>query len=160
MRQAAEFAQISLPGARVALVAAPYYKDIVEDLLRGARAALASAGAQETVFQVPGALELPLAIAMLEEQRSAHFSPFDGYVALGCVIRGETSHYDTVCNQSAAGLMQLGLRGRFGIANAILTVETMEQARERADPAGQNKGGEAARACLALIALRTVLAVP
>lgn len=151
MRQLVEFPAIRVPGARVGLVVAPYYKAITDALLSGARAALAQAGAQEAVFQVPGALELPLAIATLEESGRAGF---DGYVALGCVIRGETSHFETVSSQSAAGLMQLGLRGRFAIANAILTVETMDQAIVRADPAGQDKGGEAARACLALIALR------
>lgn len=156
MRQLADHEALSVPGARVALIAAPYYKEITDALLRGARSVLVQAGAQDTVFYVSGALELPVAIAMLEE---AQGGKFDGYVALGCVIRGETSHYETVCTQSAAGLMQLGLRGRFAVANAILTVETMEQAIVRADPAGQNKGGEAARACLALLALRAAAAL-
>lgn len=159
MQQGAQPDGAKVAGARVALIAAPYYREIVEGLLQGARAALESGGAVHQTFLVPGALELPLAIATLEAARGDTRRAFDGYVALGCVIRGETSHYDTVCNQSAHGLMQLGLEGRFAVANAILTVESMDQAVVRADPAGQNKGGEAARACMALIALARASAV-
>ncbi len=96
---------------------------------------------------MPGALEVPTAIAMAERQ-----AQFDGYVALGCIIRGETTHYDTVCNDSSRGVMLLGLQGAC-IGNGILTVENRGQAEVRADPAGQNKGGGAAAAALHLIAL-------
>ena len=96
---------------------------------------------------MPGALEVPTAIAMAER-----LAKYDGYVALGCVIRGETTHYDTVCNDSSRALSLLGLQGAC-IGNGILTVENRAQAEVRADPAGQNKGGGAAAAALHLIAL-------
>lgn len=160
MQQIDQFDDVRVEGARVALVAAPYYREIVEALLQGARAVLERAGAGHESFFVPGALEIPLAIACLAQARGGADARFDGYIGLGCVIRGETSHYETVSNLSAEGLMQLGLAGQFAISNAILTVENPRQASVRADPAGQDKGGEAARACLALIALRRSLAKP
>lgn len=143
-----------LPGARVGIVVAPYYREVADALLAGAQAALSAAGAVHEVFTVPGALEIPLAIATLEQGGRREAPAFDGYVALGCVIRGETSHYEIVCGESARGLMDLGLLGRFAIANGILTVENMAQAMERADPQRLDKGGEAARACLTVVALR------
>jgi 6,7-dimethyl-8-ribityllumazine synthase len=133
---------------KVLIVVAPYYRDIADRLIEGARAVLERAGAWHETVELPGALELPPAIALAER-----LSDFDGHVALGCVIRGETTHYETVCNESAAGLMRLGLAGAC-IGNGILTVETREQAEVRADPAGQDKGGGAAAAALHLIALR------
>jgi 6,7-dimethyl-8-ribityllumazine synthase len=142
----------SVRGARVGLICAPYYREVAALLLQGARAVLEEAGAQVEAFEVAGALELPGAIALLEgpHRRAGR----EGYVALGCVIRGETSHYDIVCGESARGLMELALQGRFAVANGVLTVENTAQALERADPARLDKGGEAARACLALIALQ------
>ena len=134
-------------GKRVLIVCAPFYRDIADGLLDGARAALEGAGVAHETIEVPGALEIPTAIAM-----AARSDRFDGFVALGCVIRGETTHYETVCNDSSRGLMLLGLQG-LCIGNGILTVETHEQAAVRADPAGQNKGGGAALAALHLIAL-------
>ena len=132
---------------KLLIVVAPYYKDVADGLVAGARAAIEQAGATHELIEVPGALEIPSAIA------TAHrMSNFDGYVALGCVIRGETTHYDTVCNDSSRGLTLLGLQGA-ALGNGILTVETHEQAWARADPAGQNKGGGAAAAALHLIAL-------
>ena len=133
---------------KVLIVVAPYYRDIADGLLAGARAVLEAAGAAHETVEVPGALEVPLAIGIAERQAN-----FDGYVALGCVIRGETTHYDTVCNDSSRGLMLLGLGGAC-LGNGILTVENRAQAVVRADPAGQDKGGGAAAACLHLIALR------
>lgn len=133
---------------KVLIVVSPYYGAIAGALLAGARATLEAAGAAHETVEVPGALEIPAAIAIAERQ--AHF---DGYVALGCVIRGETTHYETVCNDSSRGLMLLGLQGAC-IGNGILTVETEAQAIVRADPEGQDKGGGAAAACLHLIALR------
>ncbi len=133
---------------RVLVVAAPFYEDITEELVRGARAVLDGAGVETTVVEVPGAFEIPGAIAMAES--GAH--PFDGYVALGCVIRGETSHYDYVCGESARGLMDLSLSG-VPVGYGIITVENIRQARERAHTDRKNKGADAAKACLAMIAL-------
>ncbi len=134
------------PAPRILIVRAPYYIDIADALLQGARAECDAAGAIHDVFDVPGALELPPAIRQADRS-----GDFDGFVALGCVIRGETTHYDTVCNDSSLGLMQLGLAG-LCIGNGILTVETYDQAAVRADPAGQDKGGAAAAAALHLVA--------
>lgn len=132
---------------KLLIVVAPYYKDIADNLVAGARATAAACGAETDLIEVPGALEVPTAIAMAER-----LAKYDGYVALGCVIRGETTHYDTVCNDSSRGITLLGLQGAC-IGNGILTVENRPQAEVRADPAGQNKGGGAAAAALHLIAL-------
>ncbi|SNX73880.1 6,7-dimethyl-8-ribityllumazine synthase [Cereibacter ovatus] len=132
---------------KVLIVVAPYYRDIADDLIAGARATIEACGASCDLIEVPGALEVPTAVALAERQAN-----YDGYVALGCVIRGETTHYDTVCNDSSRGLMLLGLQGAC-IGNGILTVENREQAAVRAAPGGQDKGGGAAAAALHLIAL-------
>ncbi|WP_103256806.1 6,7-dimethyl-8-ribityllumazine synthase [Tabrizicola aquatica] len=132
---------------KLLIVVAPYYKDIADNLVAGARAVAAACGAEVDLVEVPGALEVPSAIAMAER-----LAEYDGYVALGCVIRGETTHYDTVCNDSSRAISLLGLQGAC-IGNGILTVENRAQAEVRADPAGQNKGGGAAAAALHLIAL-------
>jgi 6,7-dimethyl-8-ribityllumazine synthase len=132
---------------RLLIVVAPYYRDIADNLVAGARAVAAQAGATAEVIEVPGALEVPSAIAT-----AARMADFDGFVALGCIIRGETTHYDTVCNDSSRGLMLLGLEG-VAVGNGILTVENRDQAVVRADPARQNKGGGAAAAALHLVAL-------
>jgi 6,7-dimethyl-8-ribityllumazine synthase len=129
------------------IVVAPYYKDIADDLVAGATAVLEKAGASWEIVEVPGALEIPTAIGLAHRM-----SNFDAYVALGCVIRGETTHYDTVCNDSSRGLMLLSLQG-VCLGNGILTVENIEQAIVRADPAQQDKGGGAAAAALHLVAL-------
>ncbi|MCG6113054.1 MAG: 6,7-dimethyl-8-ribityllumazine synthase [Paracoccus sp.] len=132
---------------RLLAVVAPYYKDITDGLLQGVRTTADAAGASLDVVEVPGALEIPTAVGL------AHRSgQYDGFVALGCVIRGETTHYDTVCNDSSRALTLLGLQG-VCLGNGILTVETLAQAQVRADPAGQNKGGGAAAAALHLVAL-------
>ena len=132
---------------KLLIVVAPYYKDIADNLVAGARAVGEACGATVEVIEVPGALEVPTAIAMAER-----LAEYDGYVALGCVIRGETTHYDTVCNDSSRAISLLGLQGAC-IGNGILTVENRAQAEVRADPAGQNKGGGAAAAALHLVAL-------
>jgi 6,7-dimethyl-8-ribityllumazine synthase len=142
-----------VPGARILIVAAYYYRDIVEQLVAGAHAAIAAASASAEVIAVPGAFELPTAISW----RAKAGRGYDGYVALGCVVRGETSHYDHVCSESARALMDLGVRDGIAIGYGILTVDNLEQAAVRADPAGRDKGGEAARACLALVAIRREL---
>jgi len=128
-------------------VVAPYYKDIADNMIAGATAEIEAAGGSWEIAEVPGALEVPTAIAMADR-----YSNFDGYVALGCVIRGETTHYDTVCNDSSRALQLMGLQG-LCIGNGILTVENRTQAEVRADPADQNKGGGAAAAALHLVAL-------
>ncbi|MEY8880625.1 6,7-dimethyl-8-ribityllumazine synthase [Donghicola sp. XS_ASV15] len=132
---------------KILIVVAPYYKDIADNLLAGARAEIEAAGGTHETVEVPGALEIPTAIGM-----AGRLANYDGYVALGCVIRGETTHYDTVCNDSSRGITLLGLSGHC-IGNGILTVENREQAEVRAEPDGQNKGGGAATAALHLIAL-------
>ncbi|MFV2002919.1 MAG: 6,7-dimethyl-8-ribityllumazine synthase, partial [Paracoccaceae bacterium] len=138
--------EFSMP-VKLLIVLAPYYRDIADNLLAGARATLERAGAGHDLVQVPGALEIATAIRIADRQ-----SNFDAFVALGCVIRGETTHYDTVCNDSSRALMLLGLDG-LCIGNGILTVENHAQAAERADPARQDKGGGAAAAALHLVAL-------
>jgi 6,7-dimethyl-8-ribityllumazine synthase len=132
---------------KLLIVVAPYYKDITDNLVAGARATAAAVGAEVDLLEVPGALEVPTAVGLAER-----LAEYDGYVALGCIIRGETTHYDTVCNDSSRGLMMLGLSGAC-IGNGILTVENREQAVVRAEPQGQNKGGGAAAAALHLIAI-------
>lgn len=132
---------------KILIVVAPYYKDIADNLVAGAKAEIEAAGGTHEVVEVPGALEVPTAIGIAERM-----SNYDGYVALGCVIRGETTHYETVCNDSSRALQLLGLQG-LCIGNGILTVENFLQAAVRADPADQNKGGGAAAAALHLIAL-------
>lgn len=142
---------LPLPGfdkpVKLLIVVAPYYKDITDQLVAGARAVAAACGAEVDLIEVPGALEVPSAIALAERMAN-----YDGYVALGCVIRGETTHYDTVCNDSSRALSMLGLQGA-AVGNGILTVENRAQAEVRAEAAGQNKGGGAAAAALHLIAL-------
>ena len=130
------------------IITSPYYQNIHEMLVEGAANAIEEAGASANLIAVPGAPEIPAAIAMA--MRSRHYA---GYVALGCVLRGETSHYDIVANESARGLQQLALEHAAAIGNGILTCETMEQAIERAAPAQGNKGGDAANAALRMIAL-------
>jgi 6,7-dimethyl-8-ribityllumazine synthase len=132
---------------KLLIVVAPYYKDIADNLVAGAKAVGQACGATVDLIEVPGALEVPSAIALAER-----LADYDGYVALGCVIRGETTHYDTVCNDSSRAISLLGLQGAC-IGNGILTVENRAQAEVRADPAGQNKGGGAAAAALHLVAL-------
>ncbi len=145
--------QIALPPpefdgpVKVLIVVAPYYRDVTDGLEKGTASALDVAGVKYETVNVPGALEIPQAIALAHR-----LGDFDGYVALGCVIRGETTHYETVCNDSSRALAMLGLQGCC-VGNGILTVENLEQARERADADGQNKGGAAAVSTLHLIAL-------
>jgi 6,7-dimethyl-8-ribityllumazine synthase len=135
----------------ILLVVAPYYQDISEMLVNGASGAIYAAQQTAEMITVPGALEIAPAIAL-----AAASGKYSGYVALGCVIRGETTHYDTVCNESARGLMDLAVRERLAIGNGILTVENMAQATERADTTQGNKGGEAAQACMRLQQIRQI----
>jgi 6,7-dimethyl-8-ribityllumazine synthase len=139
---------------RVALVIAPYYTAIAEAQLSAARGVLDRAGAAHETIQVPGSLEIATAIGIAHR-----LGDFDGYVALGCVIRGATSHYDVVVNESARALTLLGLQG-VCIGNGIITVENREQAEERADATRLNTAGGAAEAALHLIALARRLGRP
>ena len=142
-----------LEGVRILIVESGYYEDIADMLLAGARRALDAAKAAYDVVTVPGALEIPQAVALaLEESRGE--PAYDGVVALGCVIRGETSHYDIVAGESARALMDVGIATGVPVGNGILTVDTPEQARRRADLSGGDKGGTAAAAALALVRLK------
>lgn len=136
---------------RILLIEAPYYTDIAAAQLEGAMAVLDAAGVETTRISVPGALEIPAAIKF---SLGGHW---DGYVTLGCVIRGETSHYDIVCNECARGVQDLATMHGLAIGFGVLTVEDEEQAWVRAKPSEMDKGGETARACLAMIALRREL---
>jgi 6,7-dimethyl-8-ribityllumazine synthase len=135
---------------RVLIVEARFYDDLADALLTGARDVLSAFGAEVEIVTVPGALEVPAAVAMAQ----AASPNFDGYVALGCVIRGETYHFEIVSNESARGLMDLSIRQGLAIGNGILTVEDEAQAWARARASEGDKGGAAARACLEMIALK------
>jgi len=140
---------------RILIVEARYYGEISDALLKGASDALTAYGAAFDVVTVPGAFELPAAIALAEEggHRPAGVR-YDGYVALGCVIRGETTHYDYVCGESARGLMELTVNKGLPIGYGVLTVEDEDQAWARARVSEGDKGGFAARACLDMVGLR------
>jgi 6,7-dimethyl-8-ribityllumazine synthase len=140
---------------RILIVEGRFYSDIADELLRGATGALDAYGAEYEVVTVPGALEIPGVIAMAEEGRHRPAGQhFDGYVALGCVIRGETHHFDIVANESARGVMDLTLGKLACIGNGVLTVEDEDQAWARARVSEADKGGGAAKACLDMIALK------
>lgn len=133
--------------ARFLIVEARFYNHLNDMLIEGARAALEAAGHAVEVLTVPGALEVPGAVALAAES-----GRYDGFVGIGVVIRGETYHFEVVSNESARGLMALSLDG-IAIGNGILTVENEAQALERADPSRKNKGGEAAQAAIAMFEL-------
>jgi 6,7-dimethyl-8-ribityllumazine synthase len=155
----AEAARRALPtvdatGAHFIIVEGRFYDNLNDQLIAGATAAFAAAGATSEVVTVPGALEIPVAIEILRHQAEAGKRRADGFVALGVVIRGETTHYEIVSNESARELIALATRQRLAFGNGILTVETLEQAEVRANPAKGDKGGDAARAALQLFALK------
>ena len=135
--------------AHILIVESPYYTDVASHLRTGTIAALESADATHEIISVPGALEIPAAIVM-----GADSGKYDGFIALGCVIRGETSHYDIVAGESARAIMDLTINDGLAIGNAILTCETLDQAIVRTDPAQKNKGKDAVDAVLSLIELR------
>ena len=140
---------------KLLVVEARFYPDLADELLKGAADAITSMDAEFDVATVPGALEIPAAIALAEEagHRAAGMA-YDGYVALGTVIRGETYHFEVVSNESARGLMDLAIGRRLAIGNGMLTVEDEDQAWARARVSEGDKGGAAARACLDIIALK------
>ena len=137
---------------RILIVEARFYSDLADELLKGAVDALEAYGASYEVVTVPGALEIPAAIAFAEAGAG-----YDGYVALGTVIRGETYHFEIVSNESARGLMELSIARKLAIGNGILTVEDEDQAWARARASEGDKGGGAARAALTMIALKQQL---
>ncbi len=136
-----------LEGARVLIIEARYYEDIAEELLAGAIAELEASGAEYECIAVPGALEIPQVLMMAGDTLLA----YDGVLALGCVIRGETSHYDIVCNNTNHWLYENASQFMLPVGNAVLTVDTKAQAMARAKGGRDGKGGDAARACLRLI---------
>ncbi|MCR9124147.1 MAG: 6,7-dimethyl-8-ribityllumazine synthase [Phyllobacteriaceae bacterium] len=142
--------------AHLLIVEARFYDAMSDALLDGARSAIEEAGATCDIVTVPGALEVPAAIAFARDGETR----YDGYVALGMVIRGETYHFELVCNESARGLTNLAIAHNLAIGNGIMTVENEEQGWARADKARKNKGGAAAQAALAMIALREKLGTP
>ncbi len=143
---------------RILIVEARFYDDLADALLEGATQALSAFGAEYDVVTVPGALEIPAAIAFAEEggHRPVGIA-YDGYVALGAVIRGETYHFEIVSSESARGLMELATSKRICIGNGILTTEDDEQAWARARISEGDKGGGAARAALTMVALKQQL---
>jgi 6,7-dimethyl-8-ribityllumazine synthase len=146
--------QVITTHARVLIVEARFYEDLADSLLEGATAAIAEAGASFELHTVPGALEIPAAIAILMDGAAARGEPFDGAVALGTVIRGETTHYEIVSEESSRALMDLSVSRKLPLGNGILTVENDAQAWARARKAEMDKGGGAAKACLAMIRLK------
>jgi 6,7-dimethyl-8-ribityllumazine synthase len=141
-------------GARVLIVEARFYDDIADALLAGATKALQEAGAASDCISVPGSLEIPTAIAIALNAATRRRRAYDGVVALGCVIRGDTIHFEIVSHQSARGLMELSVARKIPVGNGIITVDTEAQAWARARVEEQDKGGDAARAALTLIALK------
>ena len=137
---------------KVLIVDANFYEDLASELVRGAVAELEKMAISYERLSVPGALEIPSAISLVSQGNEAKL--FAGYIALGCVIRGETSHYDIVCGESARGLSKLALDKNLAIGNGILTVDNWEQAWARASVLKKNKGRDAAIACLSLFEIK------
>ena len=143
---------------RMLIVEARYYEDISDKLLAGAVAALEAAGATYERLTVPGALEVPLAVAIALDTAQTKRRPYDGVVALGCVIQGETYHFDLVSNESARGLMDLAIDRQVPLGNGILTVDNEAQAYARLGGDHGHKGAQAAKAALTMVALKQALA--
>ena len=143
----------------IMIAVSKYYEDVADEMLRGAVAALDEAGASHEVYEIPGAFEIPAAIAtaLRSPEPSSGCRRFDGYVALGCVIRGETTHYDYVCQEAARGLQDLAIRHCLALGFGILTTENRERAMARAAFDRGNKGGDAANACLQMIEFKSSL---
>ena len=146
---------------RVLIVESRYYEDIIDELYLGIQNVLETNNVYIERLSVPGAFEIPAAISMVDKaRRLGHLPydhPFDGYIALGCVLRGETTHYETICQESARALQDIATNNQLAIANGILTCESKEQAWARASREDKNKGAEFANACLAMISLKRYL---
>ena len=143
-----------LLGSRFLIVEARYYDSIGADLLAGATRALEAAGAAHDLVSVAGALEIPAGMAIALDAAKAAGRPYDGAIALGCVVRGETFHFEIVAGESARALMDMSVELKLALGNGILTTDTIAEAEERADPERGDKGGEAARAAIGLADLR------
>jgi 6,7-dimethyl-8-ribityllumazine synthase len=146
--------QTDISGARALIVEARFYDDIQDALLEGAVAELKGAGVGYDVITVPGALEIPAAIAIAIDAAENNGKPYDAAVALGCVVRGETIHFEIVSMESSRGLMDLAVNRKFPLGNGIITVNTEEQAWARARADDLNKGGDAARAAIAMLRIK------
>lgn len=147
----------TIDGLHMLIVESRFYDAISDELLRGATRVLDKAGARYDRITVPGTLEIPAAIAIAIDAARRRRAPYDGVVALGCVIRGETHHFDIVANESARALMDLAVRERLAVGNGILTVNNETQANARARVEGDDKGGAAARTALTMVALKHTL---
>ncbi len=153
-RSSTRTASGDLKGARVLVVEARFYDDIADALLEGATREIERAGASFERLSVPGSLEIPAAIAIALDGAERGGKPYDAVVALGCVIRGDTIHFEIVSQESARGLMDLSVARRLPLGNGILTVDTEHQAWERARSNEADKGGDAARAALAMLRIK------
>ena len=143
-----------ISGARALVVEARFYDDIQDALLEGAAAELKAAGVKHDVITVPGALEIPAAVAIALDAADSRGKPYDAVVALGCVIRGDTIHFEIVSMESSRALMKLAVARRMPLGNGIITVNTEEQAWARARAKELNKGGDAARAAIAMLRIK------
>ena len=156
-RRDSSLQRVNLVGGKLLVVEARFYETISRKLMEGATRAIAAAGATFDIIAVPGSLEIPIAAAIALEAAERAGRPYDGLVALGCVIRGETYHFEIVAGQSSRALIDLAVARRVPFGNGVLTVENEAQAIARADPAQGDKGGDAARAAIALAALKRSL---
>src|ERR1700730_1018152 len=156
-RRAASADEDRVAGARILIVEARFYDDIAAAWLEGATRALEKAGASFDRITVPGSLEIPAAIAIAVEAAARDGKSYEGVVALGCVIRGDTIHFEIVSTESARALIDLAVARRFPIGNGIITVDTQEQAWRRASVEDLDKGGDAARAALAMLRIKRKL---
>src|SRR6201996_5638119 len=150
--------QTDVTGARALIVEARFYDDIQDALLEGALAELKTAGLSHDIITVPGALEIPAAVAIALDAAEAHGKPYDAAIALGCVVRGDTIHFEIVSIESSRALMDLSVTRKFPLGNGIITVNNEEQAWARARASELNKGGDAARAALAMLRIKRRLA--
>ena len=150
--------QTDISGSHALIVEARFYDDIQDALLEGAVAELKAAGVTHDVITVPGALEIPAAIAIAVDAAEKSGKPYDAAIALGCVIKGETIHFEIVSMESSRGLMDIAVAEKFPIGNGIITVNTEAQAWARARASELNKGGDAAREALAMLRIKRRLA--
>jgi 6,7-dimethyl-8-ribityllumazine synthase len=153
-RRAAARSAPRIEGGRFLVVEARFYDAVGEDLLHGAKSALDAAGAACDIVSVDGALEIPAGMEIALDAAESAGKAYDGAIALGCVVRGETFHFEIVAGESARALMDMSVRRKLALGNGILTTETVAQAAERADPARGDKGGDAARAAIGLALLK------
>src|ERR1700744_3957735 len=157
-RRAALKDQTDITGARALIVEARFYDDIQDALLEGALAELKTAGVSHDILTVPGGLEIPGGVAVPPDAAGGHGKPYDAVIALGCVVRGDTIHFEIVSMESSRALMDLAVNRKVPLGNGIITVNTDAQAWARARAGELNKGGDAARAALAMVRIKRRLA--